>query len=162
MGHLGVDRVLTLIWDHFYWLHMQKDIEHYVKKECSCLKNKCPNKATRAPLTNITTTYPFELVSIDFLHLEKCKGGIGKYLFCDGPFYAVCPGLPLQRQKCQNSRRENLWKFCLEILFSLPAPPQSRQGVQIHIICQTKGIQWNKRVQDHTIPPPGKWSGETI
>ncbi len=40
-----------------------------------CLKRKQPSKTTRAPLTSITTTYPFELVSIDFLHLETCKQG---------------------------------------------------------------------------------------
>lgn len=38
------------------------------------MKNKCPNRPNRAPLTNILTTYPFELVPIDFLYLEKCKG----------------------------------------------------------------------------------------
>lgn len=54
---------------------MQRDIEHQITQVCSCLKNKRPNRPTRAPLINITTTYPFELVSIDFLHLEKCKGG---------------------------------------------------------------------------------------
>lgn len=42
---------------------------------CSCLKYKRPNRPIRARLTNITTTYPFELGSIDFIHLEKCKGG---------------------------------------------------------------------------------------
>lgn len=30
---------------------------------------------TRAPLTNIITTQPFELFSTDFLHLDRCKGG---------------------------------------------------------------------------------------
>ncbi|KAK2889859.1 hypothetical protein Q8A73_018159 [Channa argus] len=30
MGHLGVERVLTLIRDRFYWPHMQKDVEHHV------------------------------------------------------------------------------------------------------------------------------------
>lgn len=75
MGHLGVERVLTLVRDRFYWPHMQRDIEHQITQVCSCLKNKRPNRPTRAPLINITTTYPFELVSIDFLHLEKCKGG---------------------------------------------------------------------------------------
>lgn len=75
MGHLGVERVVNLIRDRFHWPHMQKDVEHYITRVCSCLKNKRPNRPTRAPLTNIVTTYPFELVSIDFLHLEKSKGG---------------------------------------------------------------------------------------
>uniref|UniRef100_A0A8C5WDF6 Gypsy retrotransposon integrase-like protein 1 n=1 Tax=Leptobrachium leishanense TaxID=445787 RepID=A0A8C5WDF6_9ANUR len=75
MGHLGVERTLTLIRDRFYWQHMQKDVEHFVTRVCECLKKKKPNKPTRAPLSTITTTYPFEMVSVDFLHLEKCKQG---------------------------------------------------------------------------------------
>ena len=54
---------------------MQSDVEHFVMHACECLKRKRPSKTTRAPLTPITTTYPFELVSIDFLHLETCKHG---------------------------------------------------------------------------------------
>lgn len=42
---------------------------------CSCVKQKKPSHDTRSPLMNIVTTQPFELVCIDFLHLEKCKGG---------------------------------------------------------------------------------------
>lgn len=75
MGHLGAERTLTLIRERFFWPHMQRDVDHYVTKVCSCLKRKRPNKPTRAPLTNIVTTYPFELVAIDFLHLEPSKGG---------------------------------------------------------------------------------------
>ncbi|KAK7907779.1 hypothetical protein WMY93_016391 [Mugilogobius chulae] len=75
MGHLGAERTLGLIRDRFYWPKMQKDVEHFVMHACECLKRKRPNRANRAPLTSITTTYPFELVSIDFLHLETCKHG---------------------------------------------------------------------------------------
>uniref|UniRef100_A0A3B3IJJ6 Gypsy retrotransposon integrase-like protein 1 n=2 Tax=Oryzias latipes TaxID=8090 RepID=A0A3B3IJJ6_ORYLA len=75
MGHLGVERTLGLIRDRFYWPFMKRDTDHYVTKVCSCLKRKRPNKPTRAPLVNIVTTYPFEMVSIDYLHLESCKGG---------------------------------------------------------------------------------------
>lgn len=75
MGHLGAERTLGLIRDRFYWPRMQSDVEHFVMHACECLKRKRPNKITRAPLSSITSTYPFELVSIDFLHLETCKHG---------------------------------------------------------------------------------------
>ena len=75
MGHQGVDRTTSLIRDRFYWPYMQREIEDYVMRRCVCLKHKKPCRDTRAPLTNIVTTHPFELVSVDFLHLDKCKGG---------------------------------------------------------------------------------------
>uniref|UniRef100_A0A8C7HDT1 Gypsy retrotransposon integrase-like protein 1 n=1 Tax=Oncorhynchus kisutch TaxID=8019 RepID=A0A8C7HDT1_ONCKI len=75
MGHQGTDRTVSLVRDRFFWPYMQSDIEHYVTKTCSCVKQKKPAHATRAPLTNIVTTQPFELVCIDFLHLDRCKGG---------------------------------------------------------------------------------------
>uniref|UniRef100_A0A3P9MR97 Gypsy retrotransposon integrase-like protein 1 n=1 Tax=Oryzias latipes TaxID=8090 RepID=A0A3P9MR97_ORYLA len=75
MGHQGVDRTTSLVRDRFYWPHMQKDIEDYVMRKCVCLKQKKPQHETKAPITNIVTTHPFELVSLDFLHLDKCSGG---------------------------------------------------------------------------------------
>ena len=75
MGHQGVDRTTSLIRDRFYWPYMQREIEDYVMRRCVCLKHKKPCRETRAPLTNIVTTHPFELVAVDFLHLDRCKGG---------------------------------------------------------------------------------------
>lgn len=75
MGHQGADRTVSLVRDRFFWPYMQADIEHYVTKACTCLKQKKPCHDTRAPLTNIIATQPFELVCIDFLHLDRCKGG---------------------------------------------------------------------------------------
>ena len=75
MGHLGVDRVTTAARDQFFWPGMQQDIEHFVSKVCTCLKQKPPHHQPKAPLQLIITTESFELLCIDFLHLEKCKGG---------------------------------------------------------------------------------------
>lgn len=75
MGHLGVERTLDLVRERFYWPQMHQDVEHFVTKVCECVRKKKPSRQTRAPLTPIQTTYPFELVSIDFLHLDKCKQG---------------------------------------------------------------------------------------
>ncbi|KAI4887981.1 hypothetical protein NFI96_001880 [Prochilodus magdalenae] len=75
MGHQGAERTVSLVRDRFFWPHLQSDVEHYVTRACVCLKQKKPSRENRAPLTNIVTTQPFELVSVDFLHLDQCKGG---------------------------------------------------------------------------------------
>ena len=59
----------------FYWPCMQSDIEFYFSKVCCCLKQRVPVLKPRATLQSITTSAPFELVSIDFLHLERSSGG---------------------------------------------------------------------------------------
>ena len=75
MGHLGAERVTSLVRDRFYWPYLQRDSEHYITHKCTCLKDKRPNVQQKAPLIPIVTAEPFELVSLDFLHLEKSKGG---------------------------------------------------------------------------------------
>jgi transposase InsO family protein len=75
MGHLGAERVVQLARERVFWPNMERDITHFVSRVCGCLKQRKPNKETRAPLQPISTSAPFELISIDFLHLERSVGG---------------------------------------------------------------------------------------
>lgn len=75
MGHQGLERTMSLLRDRFFWPHMQREVEIYMSRCSTCLKQKKPCRETRAPLIPIVTTQPFELVSIDFMHLDKCAGG---------------------------------------------------------------------------------------
>ena len=75
MGHLGSERVFQLARQRFYWPGMRNDIDHYTTCVCPCLKQRRPNVPTKAPMTSIVTTQPFELISIDFVHLERTVGG---------------------------------------------------------------------------------------
>ncbi|KAL9976592.1 hypothetical protein ACROYT_G013913 [Oculina patagonica] len=75
MGHLGADRVVELARERFYWPFMRADITHYVTKVCHCLKQRKPATHVNAPLQPIVSTTPFQLVSMDFVHLEPSSGG---------------------------------------------------------------------------------------
>ena len=75
MAHLGANRVIDLAQQRFYWPGMASDIVNFVQKKCRCMANKKPNRIETAPLESIVTTHPMEMVSIDLMSLDKCKGG---------------------------------------------------------------------------------------
>ena len=54
---------------------MEDGITDFVTNVCPCLKQRRKSLSTRALLHSVTTSYSFELVSIDFLHLEASPGG---------------------------------------------------------------------------------------
>ena len=72
-GHPGRERTTSLIKDRFYWIGMHQDIENWVKNCNRCVHRKSTNQ--RAPLVNIQSSYPLELVCMDFLTLKQSKGG---------------------------------------------------------------------------------------
>ena len=92
MGHVCADKVLPLVRSRFFWPYMKKDIEYYVKEQCSCVKQKKPNAQHREEITSILTTSPFELLSLDFVHLETASGGYEYILVLIDHFtrFAVC------------------------------------------------------------------------
>ena len=78
LGHVGSEKVVELAKPRFYWPRMKENIEFHVRNQCRCLIAKKPNQQDRAPLVPIPTeqaSFPFEMVSIDYMHLDKCKGG---------------------------------------------------------------------------------------
>lgn len=54
---------------------MQHDIEHFITKVCKCIKQKKPSVITRAPMQHVRATAPFQMISIDYVHLEKSREG---------------------------------------------------------------------------------------
>ena len=125
MGHLGIDRVLSLARERFHWPHMKADLEHYVTKACRCLKQKPPSKKTRAPMQSITTTAPLELVSIDFMHLERSSGGY-EYILLIVDHFTRYSQAYATRNKLARTVESKLYDFILR--FGYPAKIHHDQG----------------------------------
>lgn len=66
MGHVGVERVLSLTRERFYWPFMKMDFEEYITWKCRCIKQKKPALHDRAPMGSLTSSSPLELVCIEF------------------------------------------------------------------------------------------------
>ena len=69
MGHLGDEKTLNLVRDHFFWPKISKDVANHVKSCERCIKRKTP--AQVAPMTPIQATHPLQFVTIDYLTIEK-------------------------------------------------------------------------------------------
>ena len=92
MGHINSEKVLYHLRKRFYWPCMQQEVESYIKERCSCLMNKKPNIRFVEELGSVESSSPFELVSLDFLHLEKSTGGYEYILVLVDHFtrFSVC------------------------------------------------------------------------
>lgn len=65
-GHQGQARTLSLARERFFWVGMEKDITNHVRQCERCVVGKTPEPDACAPLENIQTSEPMELVCIDF------------------------------------------------------------------------------------------------
>ena len=125
-GHLGIDMVLSLTGERLYWPHMKADLEHYVTKACRCLKQKQPNKKTRAPMQSITATAPLELVSIDFMHLECSSDGY-EYILATVKHFTRYSKAYATRNKSARTVASKLYDDFI-LRFSYPAKIHHDQG----------------------------------
>ena len=126
MGHLGTERVFALAKERFFWPGMRNDIDHYITHVCHCLKQKKPSINTREPQQSITSTSPFELVSIDFVHLERSSGGY-EYILVIVDHFTRYTQAYSTRNKSANTATEKIYNYFI-LRFGYPSCIHHDQG----------------------------------
>ncbi len=98
MGHLEIERTLDLVRSRFYWPRISLEVERKIKTCERCVRRKTPpNKA--APLVNICTTRPMELVCMDFLSKEPDSRNKKDVLVITDHFTKYTVAIPTKDQK---------------------------------------------------------------
>ena len=124
-GHLGTDRTIELIKDRFYWPKMASEIATYIQNCGRCVARKTiPQKA--APLQQITSSGPLDLVCIDFLSIEPDSKGIANVLVVTDHYTRYAQAFPTKDQKALTVAKVLFEKFFVH--YGLPARIHSDQG----------------------------------
>ena len=89
-GHLGMDRVLILLQERYFWPKMSEDLRIYIRQCDRCMRFKKSKEKTE--LFPITATYPLELVHLDFLLIGGKEDKMKNVLVVTDHFtrYAQC------------------------------------------------------------------------
>ncbi|RXN35730.1 Retrovirus-related Pol polyprotein from transposon 412 [Labeo rohita] len=143
LGHMGIERTLDMVRSRFYWPKMASDVEHKVRTCGRCIRRKTlPEKA--APLVNITSVRPLQLVCMDFLTLEPDKSNVKDILVITDHFTKYALAIPTPNQKAKTVAR-CLWENFISH-YGYPERLHSDQGpdFESHLIkelCELAGIR---------------------
>ena len=130
MGHLGCEKVLDLARRRFFWPHMAGDIDFYIRKKCPCVARKKPNEGERAPLVPIQATKPFEIVQIDYVKVDKAKGGYEYILVVTDHFTKFAQAYGTKKNNSRSAADKIFNHFILQ--FGYPVRIHSDQGQEFN------------------------------
>ena len=125
LGHLGIEWMIDLLRDHFYWPRMLNDMTRHIKQCERCLKFKAlPEKA---PMENILATYPMDLVHMDYLTIEANEGGKDAHILVITDYFTQYAQAIVNSSQTAKCTAKNLWdKFIVH--YGLPAKILTDQG----------------------------------
>lgn len=149
-GHQGQPRTLSLDRQRFFWYDMEKDVRSHVRNCVRCVLSKTPEPAVRAPLQNIKTSAPLELICIDFWSAEDKNNKSMDILVITDHFTKLAHAFPCQDQTAKRVAKK-LWDnfFCV---YGFPIHLHSDQGASfeselIAELMELAGVQ-----KSHTSP----------
>ena len=71
-GHLGINKTLVLLQERFFWPRMNEDVRKHIESCDRCLRFK--QVPEQAPIETTETSYPLELIHMDFLTIGSKRG----------------------------------------------------------------------------------------
>ncbi|XP_030592555.1 uncharacterized protein LOC115785199 [Archocentrus centrarchus] len=158
-GHQGQPRTLSLARQRFFWSGMEKDVRDHVKNCQRCVLSKTPEPSARAPLENIKTSAPLELVCVDFWSAEDSNNRSVDVLVVTDHFTKLAHAFPCRDQTAIGVAKK-LWDnvFCV---YGFPQRLHSDQGASFETELIAELLKLSGVDKSHTSPYHPMGNGNT-
>uniref|UniRef100_A0A3B1KLS0 Gypsy retrotransposon integrase-like protein 1 n=1 Tax=Astyanax mexicanus TaxID=7994 RepID=A0A3B1KLS0_ASTMX len=124
-GHQGVERTLSLLRRHFYWVGMEGTLRDFIQACPRCIFRKA-RPESKAPLVPFTAQTPLNVVAMDFLSLGRPADRYQNILVITDLFTKSAWAVPTVDQSALTTARV-LWN-CVIQPFGCPEVFHSDQG----------------------------------
>ncbi|KAJ8000169.1 hypothetical protein DPEC_G00202050 [Dallia pectoralis] len=111
-GHANKTRVLGLVRRRFFWPGMGRDVENWTDQCSECAVRK-RGPGVRAPMQPIVTSYPWEIVALDYLSLGRATDEYPYILVMTDLFSRYAVAVPTKDQSAQTTVRA-LWRSLIQ------------------------------------------------
>ena len=151
VGHFGHERSLDLLRSRVYWPKMSADLQEWIDQCERCIKRKASTN-TKVPLVSIKTTYPLEIVTMDFLTLESSKGGFQHILVMTDHFTRFAVAVPTRNMSAKTTATAFFEQFVVK--YGFPDRIHSDQGGNFESkilkeLCQVANINKSRTTSYH-------------
>lgn len=112
LGHLGVERTEAALRQGYFWPRMGRDLRDWTAECPTCICSKA-GPEVRAPMHSIATSYPLEIVAIDFLSLGRPADTYQYLLVVTDLFSRYGWAFPTKDQTAETTARV-LWRGLIQ------------------------------------------------
>ena len=158
-GHQGVGRSYGLLKARCFWPGMSRQVRDYVRKCFNCTVAKAQAPAVRPPMRHVLAFKPLERLAIDFLKLDRGKGGFEDVLVMTDSFTKFAQAVPCKDQTAPVVAKvlRDHWFGC----YGVPVQLHSDQGrnFESELIREVRALYGVQKTRTSPYHPQG--NGQT-